>query len=570
MSIYASVGEIMIMARPPADFGDFMLCDGRLLKPADRPALFAVIGTSFGGDGKTGFRLPDFTGRTAIGAGAGQAAAVALGEAGGERTVTLTAANLPSHAHTWRATSRAANDSAFGGNLFGTAAGGVAIYGAGVALVALDAETITATGGGRAHDNMQPSVAIPHFIRAFDSGSDPGEPVSGPGGDADFAHYVGEICAFAFSFVPSGFLPCDGRTVSLADFPGLAGLFPAPFGAEAGPAPKGQVRLPDLRGRLAIGTTADGKGGSDFGASTGSAAVALTIDQMPAHGHAARASTAPATSAEVASGMVPAATSGAVVGFIDRARGGTPSEAKAHSASLDTVGAGSPHDNVMPTLGLTVAICVAGYAAPKAPAAGGGPTDPGDGPSAIIGAVKLFAYAENGPGWLACDGRTLPIKGNEALYSLVSNDFGDGDPRASFQLPDLRGSAIAAPDYDLPGSVLGLIYGQSVGSATGWLMSENLPAHGHDVRRTLAGSIANKVAVPSGTTMIGRYETFAGAVATGVSVFAKGITDPAALDRAFAPAAIGASGGDQPHENRQPYLGVEARLAVLGIYPTRD
>ena len=101
------IGEIIMFGGNFAPRG-WALCDGQLLPIASNSALFSILGTTYGGDGRTTFGLPDLRGRVAIHAGQGGGLSdYRLGERGGAENVTLTAANLPSHSHTATATSTA-------------------------------------------------------------------------------------------------------------------------------------------------------------------------------------------------------------------------------------------------------------------------------------------------------------------------------------------------------------------------------------------------------------------------------------------------------------------------------
>ncbi|NIR27710.1 MAG: phage tail protein [candidate division Zixibacteria bacterium] len=90
---------------------DWAFCDGRLLSIAEYSPLFALIGTTYGGDGRTTFGLPDLRGRVAVGAGAGPGLTnYYLGQSGGMERVTLTANNLPEHTHPTPASTTEANE----------------------------------------------------------------------------------------------------------------------------------------------------------------------------------------------------------------------------------------------------------------------------------------------------------------------------------------------------------------------------------------------------------------------------------------------------------------------------
>jgi microcystin-dependent protein len=96
-------GYIAVVTHFAADFAPrgWAFCNGQTLPIAQNQALFSLLGTTFGGNGQTTFQLPDFRGRSAVGAGAAPALGTySLGQPGGVENVPLTAANLPQHSHT--------------------------------------------------------------------------------------------------------------------------------------------------------------------------------------------------------------------------------------------------------------------------------------------------------------------------------------------------------------------------------------------------------------------------------------------------------------------------------------
>lgn len=138
----------------------FAACDGQLLKIQYNQALFALLGTRYGGDGKTTFALPDLRGRAPIGSSKNYP----TGAVGGRESVTLTTDNLPSHTHTVRATTTVADTRLPGyaaqipadeGALYATASG---------ARATLSRDTSTPTGDGFPLNNMQPFCTLQFLI----------------------------------------------------------------------------------------------------------------------------------------------------------------------------------------------------------------------------------------------------------------------------------------------------------------------------------------------------------------------------------------------------------------------
>lgn len=159
------VGEIRMFAGNFAPRG-WAFCDGQLLAVSQNDALFSLLGTIYGGDGRTTFGLPDLRGRVPIHAGTGPGLSPRrLGSKGGAEKVTLTVNQLPSHTHTMRADSGAANRASPQDNLLAQA--GLDTYRAiGVPDVNMSNESIQNTGGSRSHTNLAPFLCV-HFIIAL-------------------------------------------------------------------------------------------------------------------------------------------------------------------------------------------------------------------------------------------------------------------------------------------------------------------------------------------------------------------------------------------------------------------
>lgn len=140
-------------------------CNGQLLPVSQNQALFALLGTSFGGNGlPTGnFGIPDLQGRTAIGFG-NNSSVVPLGFAGGESSHTLTIGEMPQHVHALNAASQGSLDVSPEAALPGTPAPGTSIYGAANGVVPLTGTPLGGQGAGQPHGNMQPSLPVTFAI----------------------------------------------------------------------------------------------------------------------------------------------------------------------------------------------------------------------------------------------------------------------------------------------------------------------------------------------------------------------------------------------------------------------
>lgn len=140
------------------------LCDGQLLQISQFTAVFALLGTQFGGDGKTTFALPDLRGRVVIGQGPGPGLTPrSIGDAAGDEAITLTVNQMPTHSHPAMASSNTASSDAPGGRVLANATADgpdPKIYSSGQGNVALGASTIGSVGGGEAQNNMPPFVTL--------------------------------------------------------------------------------------------------------------------------------------------------------------------------------------------------------------------------------------------------------------------------------------------------------------------------------------------------------------------------------------------------------------------------
>lgn len=152
------LSEIRLMSFVFAPRG-WALCNGQLLPINQNQALFSLLGTTFGGDGRVNFALPDLRGRVPIHVGAGHT----LGERGGEQAHTLSVAELPTHTHDLVASGTAAQAGVGPvGNMYAKAS--TQVYRTPQQAVALPSNTVTSVGGSQAHLNMQPFLTLSFSI----------------------------------------------------------------------------------------------------------------------------------------------------------------------------------------------------------------------------------------------------------------------------------------------------------------------------------------------------------------------------------------------------------------------
>ena len=146
-------------------------------------------------------------------------------------------------------------------------------------------------------------------------------------------------------------------------------------------------------------------------------------------------------------------------------------------------------------------------------------------------------------GWAICEGQTLSISQNTALFNLIGTTYG-GDGVNTFDLPDLRGRI----PFHVGNS---LVLGQAAGGETVQLISNQLPIHNHGLAANSASGTSDD---PTGKVP----------AASGIDLY----TALGNRDSAMNPAAVGLTGGSQPHGNMPPFLAVTFIIALEGIYPT--
>jgi microcystin-dependent protein len=151
------LSEIRLMSFGYAPKG-WAMCNGQLLPINQNQALFSLLGTTFGGDGRVNFALPDLRSRVPIHVGSGHT----LGERGGEQAHTLSISEMPTHTHTLNGTNSDGTEAIPVGNLLARSA--TQLYAAPSNLAAMNAASIGSVGGSQAHLNMQPFLTLTFSI----------------------------------------------------------------------------------------------------------------------------------------------------------------------------------------------------------------------------------------------------------------------------------------------------------------------------------------------------------------------------------------------------------------------
>ena len=300
------------------------------------------------------------------------------------------------------------------------------------------------SGGGQAHDNMQPSLALQAWIAV--EGIDPsGDAQPASGGSPRFGvegtvPLLGEIVYTSVrdELPPAGWEIADGRLLPIASHTTLFSLIGTAYGGDGDTT----FALPDLRGRTAL-HAGSGPGltprvrGEQFGVEQ----VTLTESQLPSHTH-----------------------------------GGVPTD----DGQTDPAGGGQPHENVQPSGVVNYIIAHEGIYPSRDVTVASSPPDPrpaaGSGSEPYLGSITMTASAYAPDGWMFADGQLLSIAQHSALFSLLGTTFG-GDGESTFALPDLRGRTAvhvgSGPGLDT------IVEGEKSGQEQVSLTLSSMPGHTH-------------------------------------------------------------------------------------------
>jgi microcystin-dependent protein len=169
----------------------------------------------------------------------------------------------------------------------------------------------------------------------------------------------------------------------------------------------------------------------------------------------------------------------------------------------------------------------------------------------FVAEIRIFPFNFAPKGWAWCDGQLLPLSQNTALFSLLGTTYG-GNGKSNFALPDLQGRAPMHPGQG-PGLSLHDL-GETGGAETVTLLESEIPSHAHALR---ANPNVAEVPDPTGATL-----------ARGSSINVYQSTVNQGLVR-MAGEALAPAGGDQPHNNMQPYLTFYFCIALQGVFPPR-
>jgi microcystin-dependent protein len=172
----------------------------------------------------------------------------------------------------------------------------------------------------------------------------------------------------------------------------------------------------------------------------------------------------------------------------------------------------------------------------------------------FVAEIRIFPFNFAPKGWAWCDGQLLPLSQNTALFSLLGTTYG-GNGKSNFALPDLQGRAPMHPGQG-PGLSLHDL-GETGGSETVSLLESEIPAHSHVLSASNAASDEEGQKSPASAvpgSQQGSNPLYASLASNLV---------------AMAPESLAPTGGDQPHNNLQPYLTFYFCISLQGIFPPR-
>lgn len=164
-----------------------------------------------------------------------------------------------------------------------------------------------------------------------------------------------------------------------------------------------------------------------------------------------------------------------------------------------------------------------------------------------VGEIRMFGGNFPPNGWMFCEGQTLAISENDTLFQLIGTTYG-GDGQSTFNLPDLRGRLPIHQGTNPKGGSTYTLAEQG-GVETVTLTVQQIPAHGHPLLATAAG--ANSTS-PNGNVL---------------AKPSKNMYRPGPGSNPMNPQTVGPAGGNQPHDNFQPYLCIDFIISLFGIFP---
>lgn len=319
---------------------------------------------------------------------------------------------------------------------------------------------------------------------------------------------IGEVMPWSGTYVPEGWLLCDGASYSTTKFPKLFEVIGQAYGGSGS-----QFAVPDLRGRMVLGASGQGRGKTG-----GAEVVALTVDQMPRHTHALRTGTggdAPSAAGNFWSTESLASGQGSAGALLETA--------------VDASGEGAAHDNMPPFLAMQWLIRAS--------------EELMDSNFAYYGEIRMFAGSQPPAGWLPCHGQRLETEANAALFMTLQPAFAAN--ATHFNLPDLRARFVMGSSERQDHAKLG----RRGGAATIALEARHVPWHSHPIKASSdPGGSGASGKVPAGSAGAPAWSGHPTSTTEG---------------------PIQPAGKSAPHENMPPYLTLDYLICIDGLLAVR-
>ena len=170
----------------------------------------------------------------------------------------------------------------------------------------------------------------------------------------------------------------------------------------------------------------------------------------------------------------------------------------------------------------------------------------------FLGQIAFVAFTFPPKNWAECNGQTMLISQNQALFALLGTTYG-GDGVTTFKLPDMRGRVLVHNGQAIGGPTA-YVMGQTGGSESVTLTTAQMPAHSHSVNAVTAEGNQN---IPTNS------------LPANTKVLDKEYSD-ATADTTMKPTMIGSTGGNQAHENRPPFISLKCIIALAGVFPSQN
>jgi microcystin-dependent protein len=336
--------------------------------------------------------------------------------------------------------------------------------------------------------------------------------------------FVGEIRMFAGNFAPAGWEFCNGQLLSISENETLFNLIGLTYGGDG----YSTFALPDLRSRVPLHQGTESGNVYQLGEMSGVEEITLTSNQIPAHAHAASVSSRYGSTNHPEGAVVARST---LNQFTDAA--GTKATMMGNASTVGPSGGSQPHTNLQPYLTVNYIISLHGvFPDPN--------TSPVGGPEPYLAEIRWVVFGFAPRDYALCNGQLLPINQNQALFALLGTTYG-GNGQTNFALPDLRGRVAI---HQGNGHTLGERGGQQAHT----LSLNELPAHSHSI--TASGNPSDEKTAQNHIFGVTSTSSYAFVPDSATELVTTTV------------------GGSQAHLNMQPFLTLNAIIALAGIFPS--